>query len=112
MIAYQPLASGALTGKYTDGTRPAGLRPFMKRFRGAGRDAVAPVVGLLREIGERHATGPAQVALRWLIQHGDVVPIPGAKNGQQAAANAAALSFDLGQDEIEELNRVTMAWRT
>ncbi len=111
LIAYQPLASGALTGKYTDGTRPAGLRRFMKRFRGSGREAAAPVVRLLREIGGRHSTGPAQVALRWLIEHGDVVPIPGAKNGRQAAANAEALSFDLGPDEMEELNQATMTWR-
>jgi aryl-alcohol dehydrogenase-like predicted oxidoreductase len=111
LIAYQPLASGALTGKYTDGTRPTGLRRFMRRFRGSGREAVAPVVRLLREIGERHAKSPAQVALRWLIEHGNVVPIPGAKNGRQAAANAEALSFGLTPDEMEELNQATLAWR-
>ena len=29
LIAYQPLASGALTGKYAAGAKPAGLRRFM-----------------------------------------------------------------------------------
>lgn len=112
LIAYQPLASGALTGKYADGTRPTGLfRRFMRSFRGSGRQAVAPVVALLREIGARHAKTPAQVALRWLIEQGGVIPIPGAKDGRQAAANAEALSFALGPDEIEELNHATLAWR-
>jgi aryl-alcohol dehydrogenase-like predicted oxidoreductase len=112
LIAYQPLASGALTGKYADGTRPSGLRRVMVRhFRGSGRDAAAPVVGLLREIGDRHDRTPAQVALRWLIEQGDVIPIPGAKNGRQAAANAAALTFHLTSDEIEALSRATLAWR-
>jgi aryl-alcohol dehydrogenase-like predicted oxidoreductase len=111
LIAYQPLASGALTGKYADGARPAGLRRFMRAFRGSGRDATAPVIVLLREIGERHARTPAQVALRWLIEQGDVIPIPGAKNGRQAAANAEALTFGLTTDEIDALSRASAAWR-
>ena len=34
LIAYQPLASGALTGKYKAGDRPTGLRRFMAAFAG------------------------------------------------------------------------------
>ena len=34
LIAYQPLAGGALTGKYKAGDRPTGLRRFMPYFRG------------------------------------------------------------------------------
>ena len=55
---------------------------------------------------------PAQVALRWLIENKRVLPIPGAKNGKQAAENAGALSFSLTPEEIEMLNQATMAWRT
>jgi aryl-alcohol dehydrogenase-like predicted oxidoreductase len=111
LIAYQPLASGALTGKYADGTRPSGLRRFMRTFRGSGRSAAVPVIALLREIGDRHQRTPAQVALRWLIEQGDVIPIPGAKNGRQAATNADALTFHLASDEIEALSQATLAWR-
>jgi aryl-alcohol dehydrogenase-like predicted oxidoreductase len=111
LIAYQPLASGALTGKYGTGARPMGLRRFMGYFRGKGLEAVAPVVALLREIGERYAKSPAQVALRWLIENERVLPIPGAKNGKQAADNAGALSFCLTAAEIEALNQATLAWR-
>jgi aryl-alcohol dehydrogenase-like predicted oxidoreductase len=39
------------------------------------------------------------------------MPIPGAKNGKQAASNAEALSFALVDAEIEELDQVTTAWR-
>ena len=111
LLAYQPLASGALTGKYLDGARPAGFRRFMRSFRGSGRDAMRPVIGLLREIGERHDMTPAQIALRWLIEQGDVIPIPGAKHGRQAAANARALTFRLTSDETDALERATRAWR-
>jgi aryl-alcohol dehydrogenase-like predicted oxidoreductase len=112
LMAYQPLASGALTGRYAEGARPSGVfRPFMRAFRDSGRKAVVPVIALLREIGERHGKTPAQVALRWLIEQGDVIPIPGAKTGAQAAANAGALSFVLAPGEIETLDRATRAWR-
>jgi aryl-alcohol dehydrogenase-like predicted oxidoreductase len=86
----------------------------MRSFRGSGREAMRPVVGLLREIGERHGMTPAQIALRWLIERGDgdVIPIPGAKHGRQAAANAETLTFRLTGDEIEALERATRAWRS
>ena len=74
-------------------------------------DAVQPVVALLREIGERYSKSPAQVALRWLIENESVLPIPGVKNGKQAAENAGAFSFRLTAAEIEALNQATLAWR-
>jgi aryl-alcohol dehydrogenase-like predicted oxidoreductase len=112
LIAYQPLASGALTGKYAAGVRPTGLRRFMSYFRGKSVEAIVPVVALLREIGGRYSKNPAQVALRWLIENESVLPIPGAKNGKQAADNAGALQFSLTPAEVEALSQATMAWRT
>ncbi len=83
----------------------------MGYFRGKSLEAAQPVVALLREIGERYSRSPAQVALRWLIENEFVLPIPGAKNGKQAADNAGALSFRLAPAEIEALNQATLAWR-
>jgi aryl-alcohol dehydrogenase-like predicted oxidoreductase len=111
LIAYQPLAQGVLTGKYRPGDRPKGIRRFGRYFRSDGLKKVQPVMALLREIGEGHAKTPAQVALRWLIEQDGVLPIPGAKNGRQAASNAEALSFSLVGAEIEALDQATTAWR-
>jgi aryl-alcohol dehydrogenase-like predicted oxidoreductase len=112
LIAYQPLAGGALTGKYAAGERPRGLRRFMMGyFRGDAQAAIAPVVALLREIGARYGMSPAQVAIRWLMEQDNVLPIPGAKNGRQASANAQALLFSLTADEVEALSQATVAWR-
>ena len=112
LIAYMPLASGALTGKYQPGTRAAGLRRWMPNFRGPGIEAVQPVVSLLGEIGERHDKTPGQVAIRWLVENPIVLPIPGAKNGKQAASNIDVLSFSLTADEVGELSEATRAWRS
>jgi aryl-alcohol dehydrogenase-like predicted oxidoreductase len=111
LIAYQPLAQGVLTGKYRPGDRPTGIRRFGRYYRRDGLKNAQPVVALLHEIGERYSRTPAQVALRWLIQKENILPIPGAKNGRQAASNAEALSFTLVAGEIEALDQATMAWR-
>ena len=111
LIAYSPLAMGALTGKYSGKTRASGLRRIMSSFRGKAMEAIQPVVELLREIGERYAKSPSQVALRWLIENEGVLPIPGAKNRRQATENAGALSFSLSPDEVEALSRATLPWR-
>ena len=112
LIAYQPLASGALTGKYLDGSRPVGIRRFREPFRGSKFHALRPVVTLLRAVADHYGKTPGQVALRWLLEQEAVVPIPGAKNADQAAHNAGALSFSLSPDEIGYLNEATEAWRT
>jgi aryl-alcohol dehydrogenase-like predicted oxidoreductase len=111
LIAYSPLAMGALTGKYSATTRASGFRRFLPTFNKQTMAAVQPVVELLRRIGERYAKTPSQVALRWLIENPLVLPIPGAKNGKQAADNAGALSFSLTAEEVEALDQATLAWR-
>jgi aryl-alcohol dehydrogenase-like predicted oxidoreductase len=107
LIAYFPLASGALTGKYSATERPPGLRRYMKQFRRKNATMLARVVGLLREIGSGHGRTPSQIALRWLIQQENVLPIPGAMNGDQAAQNAGALHFTLSESECQALDTAT-----
>jgi aryl-alcohol dehydrogenase-like predicted oxidoreductase len=102
-----------LTGKYSTENRPAGFyRRVLPRYRRRSLEAIGPVVGLLREIGDKHTKTPSQVALRWLIENPTVLPIPGAKNGRQAAANAGALTFSLTADEVEVLDSATRPWRS
>jgi aryl-alcohol dehydrogenase-like predicted oxidoreductase len=111
LIAYQPLASGALTGRYNATHRPNGLRRFVKPFRGSALSILEPIIALLHEIGQRYDKTPAQVALRWLIENDAVLPIPGAKNRAQATANAQALTFRLTPDEVDALDHATRGKR-
>jgi aryl-alcohol dehydrogenase-like predicted oxidoreductase len=111
LIAYSPLAGGALTGKYSATQRASGLRRFLPNFSRKAMNAVQPVFALLRQIGERYVKTPSQVALRWLIENPFVLPIPGAKNGRQASENAVALSFSLTPEEVEMLSQATLTWR-
>jgi len=111
LIAYQPLASGALTGRYTARNRPRGLRRYAKPFRRRNLAALESITALLRQIGERYGKTAGQVALRWLIENDMVLPIPGAKNRSQAAANAEALTFRLTAEDVDALASATGDWR-
>lgn len=111
LVAYSPLALGALTGKYSSASRPSGARRFFGTFRGKALEKARPVIELVQQIAQRHGKTPSQIALRWLMQQPWVVPIPGAKNAKQAAENAGALGFQLSQAEIDELERASRPWR-
>lgn len=105
LIAYSPLGKGLLGGRYTLSNPP----PFARRVT-APRGSLARVPGIiaaLRDIGEAHGgKTPAQVSLRWLIEKG-TLPIPGAKNAAQAAENAGALGWQLTDEEVARLDRVS-----
>jgi aryl-alcohol dehydrogenase-like predicted oxidoreductase len=109
LIAYMPLASGALTGKYSPSRRPAGWRRYSSTYRGKALRRLLRVNAALRAIADRHGKTPSQVALRWLIQQPDVVPIPGARNGEQAALNVGALAFALSDSELAVLSEAAAA---
>lgn len=110
LIAYSPLAGGALTGKYSATQKARGLRRFMPNFSRKTMQALEPVITLLRQIGERYSKTPSQVAIRWLIENPVVLPIPGAKNSKQATENAGTLAFSLTPEEVHALSQATVAW--
>ena len=58
--------------------------------------------GLVR-IANEHGVTPAQVILRWHIQH-RIVAIPKSTNPQRIAENADIFGFTLTSREVEELN--------
>ena len=105
LIAYSPLGKGTLTGKYSPGKTPSGMRSFS--FNSRYLEKIQPLIQLMREIGENHGgRTPAQVALNWTICKG-AVPIPGAKNARQATDNVGALGWRLSQDEVMALDQAS-----
>ena len=113
ILAYSPLAQGLLTGKYSvnNETTPNGARKIDPRFSRDGLLKIEPVMSLLRSIGEKHERTPAQVALKWLIAQGNVIPIAGAKTATQVKQNAGALGWNLSEDEISQLEVASRPWQ-
>ncbi len=102
LIAYSPLALGLLTGKYSEkGKFPKGIRGLLFRQMLPG---MRSLLACLREIAQSRNKSMSQLALNWCICKG-TIPIPGAKNAEQAKENIAALGWLLDAGEIAELDR-------
>jgi aryl-alcohol dehydrogenase-like predicted oxidoreductase len=99
-LAYSPIGQGRLTGKYSAANPP----PKSRNFSNHPMVQVDKIVAELRRIGAANGDRtPSQVALAWLIAKG-AVPIPGAKNRQQAEENAGALGWRLTDEDIAALD--------
>ena len=109
IIARVPLASGLLSGKYDERTtfaaddhrtfnRDGSAFDVGETFSGVDFESGVRAAREFTELVEQHGpTGltPAQVALAWVWQQPGVsTVIPGARNAQQARANAAAGDAD------------------
>ncbi|HTP00014.1 MAG TPA: aldo/keto reductase [Anaerolineales bacterium] len=104
MIAYSPLEMGLLTGKYGPHNPPPGSRGF--RYNRL-LTRIAPLLRVMTEIGQDHGgKSNGQVALNWVMRKG-AMPIPGAKNSDQAVQNAGALGWELSDEEVGKLDRAS-----
>ncbi len=112
IIAYTPLESGLLTGKYHK--NPALLEKKSAIWRARLRKGIEKsqvLVSGLEEIAVRYNVTAAQVALNWvIISQGDsVVTIPGVTKVSQAQESAGAMKFKLSEDEIARLDQLSRA---
>lgn len=62
-------------------------------------------LGEVPAIAKRHGKTPAQVILRWDLQHG-VVTIPKSTNRDRIAENAAIFDFELSPEEMSAIDRL------
>jgi aryl-alcohol dehydrogenase-like predicted oxidoreductase len=104
IIARVPLASGLLSGKYTKDTvfaandhrtynRHGEFFDQGETFAGVDYETGVEAAAAFAELAPAGAT-PAQTALRWIIQQPGVsTVIPGARNPEQARANADAAAL-------------------
>lgn len=115
IIARVPLASGLLSGKYDENTTFAANDHRNFNRQGAAFDVGETFSGVPYDVGlaaarEVAALTPeglttAQFALRWVIdQPGVTTVIPGARNPEQANANAeAAAAAPLTEAQLKDL---------
>ena len=108
ILAYVPLAQGALTGKYGQNLKPTDeVRKDNKAFSESNLREMSGLLRVLRDTANKRGKTMAQVALNWLLSHPGVVPIPGAKNAAQAEQNAGATGWSLTKDEIRTLTETS-----
>jgi aryl-alcohol dehydrogenase-like predicted oxidoreductase len=108
IIAYTPLESGLLTGKYHRNPELLQKKSGFWRARlNRGVEKSRPLILELEEIGRKYKATAAQIALNWVINsHGEtVVTIPGVTKVYQAQESAGAMNFKLSDDEMTRLNQ-------
>jgi aryl-alcohol dehydrogenase-like predicted oxidoreductase len=104
LIAYSPIEKGILSGKYSAEKPPPGSRA---RNYSSLLPKIQPLIRLMTRIGQDHGgKSNSQVALNWVICKG-AMPIPGAKNVEQAQENAGALGWRLTDEEIASLDEAS-----
>lgn len=107
LLPFSPLGRGFLTGAIrTAADLPAGdWRHGNPRFQPAEIEANQRIVDTVHAAAARLGATSAQVALAWLLSLGrHVVPIPGTKNPDRLAENAAAADLTLPDDVRRELD--------
>jgi len=111
LLAYSPLAFGALTGKYLNGARPEGARlsrwERFKRYNGEiPEKAIAAYVQLARD----HGLDPAQLALAYVNTRPFLTSnIIGATTLEQLKANLASVEVTLSDEVLTGIEQIHLA---
>ena len=112
IIAYSPLASGVLTGKYDKSTRFKDWRSkgIIGTFTGAGYEKNIEKVDGLKLLAQANGKTCAQMAINWVTrQPGLATALVGVKNESQMQENLPSIGWQPSADqqkEIEEIFRV------
>jgi aryl-alcohol dehydrogenase-like predicted oxidoreductase len=108
-LAYSPLASGYLTGKYRNNNFPKGSRmerdfDFWTRYR---KPNTEKAIELYYKISEKYGLDMSQMSLKFCeIQEFMTSVIIGATTMEQLKTNIESVNINLTDDVIKEINNV------
>lgn len=111
LLAYSPMAFGALSGKYLNGQKPAkGRLTLFDRFvRYTNPQAIAATEAYVK-IAQDHGLTPAQMSLAFVNQQPFVTSnIIGATTMEQLRENIASVEVELSDTVIKAINEVQVS---
>jgi aryl-alcohol dehydrogenase-like predicted oxidoreductase len=106
VIAYSVLARGLFSAKFREPVTfgPGDTRSSDPNFQGERLHRMLQLVANINEVAARYARTPAQVAIRWVLDHPDVsCALVGAKSVEQMVDNAGALGWQLAPEDWRSL---------
>jgi aryl-alcohol dehydrogenase-like predicted oxidoreductase len=113
IVAYFPLASGLLTGKYTRGVPPTqGSRLHAWKRSGSSRltERNFDTVERLERFASEHRHSLAELAIAWLLAKSYIPSvIAGATKPAQVEANERAATWKLTPDDLAAVERLAPA---
>lgn len=110
VVAYSPMASGLLTGKYTRETIESiaaddWRRKYSEHFREPALTANFALVENLDEIARRYNRTPGELAIAWVLRRPELTAaIVGARRPSQIEKIAPASDWQLPDEVIRELD--------
>ncbi|MBV8989784.1 MAG: aldo/keto reductase [Solirubrobacterales bacterium] len=105
-VAFSPLASGFLSGKYTANHTYTGddVRRVITRFETDNVRKNQPLLDLLSEFAAEKGATPAQISLAWMLHKKRfIVPIPGSRKLERIEENLGAAEIELTDDEFDRI---------
>ena len=106
VTAWSPLASGILSGKYTSGKKSEPKRLEKADFKELSERNLT-IARAVQKVADLLGRSPAQVALNWVRQRGNIIPIIGARTAEQMRDNLACLEFTLSPPEMQLLDEAS-----
>ncbi|MFL0798903.1 MAG: NADP(H)-dependent aldo-keto reductase [Agarilytica sp.] len=108
LLAYSPLAFGALSGKYLNGQRPAGARlTLFERFQRYLNEGSERATKAYAELANSVGLNPAQMALAFVNQRQAVTSnIIGATNLAQLKDNIESIDLVLSEDVLTKIDDI------
>ncbi|KRN31208.1 aldo keto reductase [Weissella halotolerans DSM 20190] len=108
-VPFFPLASGLLTGKYSQETTFAAddIRHDNPDFTGARFETIINKVDQLKPLATKYGVTVTELVLAWYLKNPAItVVIPGAKQVNQVKSNAKALTVDLTLADYDYINQL------
>lgn len=109
ILAYSPLAQGILTGKFKKdhAFRKGDHRVHNKLLKPEIFEQVEKVLEGLNPYAEKYQVTIGNIALNWLISKPNTFAIVGARNLKQVIENSKATDFQLTNNELEEIDKLS-----
>ncbi|QPP05073.1 aldo/keto reductase [Streptomyces bathyalis] len=106
-LAYSPLASGLLTGRFDENTRfdENDWRSKATAFTGDALRQNLAVVRRLSDFAEARGHSVSEIAIAWVLARVDVALV-GARSSSSIESSAAAAHITLSDDELAEIEDI------
>ena len=109
VTAWSPLASGWLTGKYTNGKDDGDAKRLDNEMMEGFVDKSDRNLSIAKEVdkvAQQTGNSPSQIALSWLLSKG-VIPIVGARKVHHVEDNLKCVDVKLSAEQIQQLDKIS-----
>jgi aryl-alcohol dehydrogenase-like predicted oxidoreductase len=111
LLAYSPLAAGALTGKYLGGVLPPGTRGAVAGSQYRNNEYTEPAIRAYIELAKKHGLDVCQMAIAFCLTKPFMTSvIIGATSMEQLRTDIAAADLELSSEVLDDIQRIFMRY--